>query len=93
MSSDYPKVTTLNFEEFAIVDVTIALEEPLDGDSGQSSFRLHVDGGNIWLDDEVRTPYSVQDFTIRLRGENEHSILARAFREAAELLDPCPTEH
>ena len=47
MSSDYPTVTTLNFEEFAIVDVTIALEEPLDGNSGQSSFRLHVDGGTI----------------------------------------------
>lgn len=81
MSSDYPKATTLNFEEFAIVDVTIALEEPLD-----------VDGRNIWLDDEVRSPDPVQDFTIRLRGENEHSILARAFREATDLLDPRTAE-
>ena len=84
---DFPRTSEFSYHEFAIVEVTVTRETALDGNSGDSSVRINVDGGNIWVGEDPRGMKSLQDFTIRLSGENEHSILARAFRAAADELE------
>lgn len=79
-----------SYEDFAILDVTVTHESPLRGNSGDSSIRFEVGGGSIWLDDEERQIDSRRDFTIRLTGESEHSVLARALRQIADDLDAAP---
>lgn len=93
MTDDYPQVTKLSYVDFATLDCTVTRETPLEGNSGSSSLRVQVRAGLIWLGDEMRGHDSSQDFTIHLTGASEHSVLAEALRDAADVLDPQPRTH
>lgn len=88
MTDNYPQVTELSYTSFACVDCTVTRDEPLNGNSGASSVRVKVHAGHIALDTEMVYVGMPQDFTIHLVGESEHEVLARVFRDAANVLDP-----
>lgn len=87
-----PIVNRHSYEDFAILDITVTHESPLRGNSGDSSIRFDVGAGSIWLDDDERQVDSRQDFTIRLSGQSEHSVLAEALRQIADDLDAAPSD-
>lgn len=85
-----PNVHRFSWQEFAILDVTVTHLTPLDGNSGHSTIRFEVGGGNIGLGTAPERARIEDIFTIQLVGENEHSVLARAFRQIAEQLEAAP---
>lgn len=85
-----PPVHRFSWNEFAILDVAVTHVTPLRGNSGHSTIHFDVGGGNIGLG-ETPDRVAIQDsFTIQLVGENEHAILAEAFRQIAGQLDAAP---
>ncbi|MBD8217453.1 hypothetical protein IFU40_02265 [Microbacterium sp. CFBP 13617] len=88
MTDNYPSVTTLTYTDFASVDCIVTRESALDGNSGSSSVQVKVHAGHIALDDEMVGIGDLQNFTIHLTGESEHAVLAKLFRNVAQVLDP-----
>lgn len=69
------------------LEVAVTLGVP-DGNSGQTSIRIDgTNAGNIWFNDEDKTPDSPRAVTLQLAGESEHEVLAQALRDLADLLD------